>query len=156
MLAPVRWFERTPSRFYAYLLLLPLLTVPLTMGLALLLQTGPPALHIDPANGAYLHDPTWPVILAPGLLNLLPWLSRLRAGAQDRRTRFHALLAGALGALRLLTPFVVWVIATPSPETVACPNLQPCALDAALWATGLSVLLWLVTLLLWIITLARE
>ena len=153
MLAVVRWFERAPSRFYAYLLLLPLLTVPLTMGLALLLQTGPPALHINPANGEYLHDPMWPVILAPGLLNLLPWL---RGSAQDRRTRFHALRAGALGALRLLTPLIVWIIATPSPEMAACPNLQPCALDATLWATGLSTALWLLTLLCWITTLARE
>ena len=156
MLALVRWFERAPSRFYAYLLLLPLLTVPLTMGLALLLQTGPPVLHINPANGDYLRDPTWPVVLAPGLLNVLPWLTRLRSKARDWRTRFHTLLAGALGALRLLTPLVVWIAATPSPEMTACPNLQPCALDAALWATGLSTLLWLLTLLCWIITLARE
>lgn len=152
----VRWFERAPSRLYAYLLLLPLFTVPLTMGLALLLQTGPPVLHIDPANGEYLRDPTWPVILAPGLLNLLPWLLRFGSKALDWRTHFHALLSGALGALRLLTPLAVWMIAAPGPEMVACPNLQPCALDATLWATGLSVLLWLVTLLCWIITVARE
>ena len=152
----VRWFERAPSRLYAYLLLLPLLTAPLTMGLALLLQTGPPVLHINPANGEYLRDPTWPIILAPGLLNLLPWLAWPLSSGQNRRTRFHAIAAGALGALRLLTPLAVWVIAAPSPEMVACPNLQPCALDATLWATGLSVLLWLVTLLCWIISVARE
>lgn len=156
MLALVRWFERAPSRLYAYLLLLPLLTVPLTMGLALLLETGPPVLHINPANGAYLDDPTWPVILAPGLLNLLPWLLWFDSKELSWRIRFHALLSGALGALRLLTPLAVWVIAAPSPEMVACPNLQPCALDATLWASGLSVLLWLVTLLCWIISVARE
>ena len=152
----VCWFEREPSRLYAYLLLLPLLTVPLTMGLALLLQTGPPALHIDPANGEYLRDPMWPVILAPGLLNLLPWLLWFGGSALDWRARFHVIAAGALGVLRLLTPLAVWIIATPGPEMVACPNLQPCALNAALWATGLSVALWLVTLLCWITALARE
>jgi hypothetical protein len=152
----LRWLERAPSRFYGYLLLLPLLTVPLTIGLALLLQTGPPALHINPANGDYLRDPTWPVILAPGLLNLLPWLALLRAKALSRRARFHARLAGALGALRLLTPIIVWVLAAPDPEMVACPNLQPCALDAVSWAIGLSIALWAVTLLCWIATLARE
>lgn len=156
MPALVRWFERAPSRLYAYLLLLPLLTVPLTMGLALLLQTGPPVLHIDPANGAYLRDPLWPVILAPGLLNLLPWLVHLGSKGSDWRMRFHALAAGALGALRLLTPLVVWVVATPRPEMVVCPSLQPCALDATLWATGLSTALWFLTLLCWIITAARE
>ena len=152
----VRWLERAPSRLYGYLLLLPILTVPLTMGLALLLQTGPPALHINPANGDYLHDPTWPVILTPGLLNLLPWLALLRAKALSQRARFHARLAGALGLLRLLTPLVVWVIATPNAEMIACPNLQPCALDAFSWAIGLSIALWAITLLCWVITLARE
>ncbi len=150
------WFERAPSRWYGYLLLLPLVTVPLTMGLALWLQTGPPALHIDPADGRYLYDPMWPVVLTPGLLNLLPWLALLHRKALSRRGRFHARLAGALGALRLVIPFGVWVLATPGPEMTACPNLQPCALDAVLWATGLSAGLWLVTLVCWIVAVVGE
>jgi len=156
MLALLRWYERAPSRYYGYLLLLPLVTVPFTIALALLLQTGPPALHINPANGDYLHDPTWPVILAPGLLNLLPWLALLRAKALSPTLRFHARLAGALGTLRLLTPLLVWALVAPDPEQIACPNLQPCALDAVAWSTGLSIALWAVTLLCWIATFVQE
>ena len=156
MLLLIRWFERAPSRLYGYLLLLPLATVPLTVGLALLAQTGPPSLHIDPANGDYLNDPFWPRILAPGLLNLLPWLVLLLAGHESQRLRFHARLAGALGALRLLAPIIVWTLKAPPAAMIACPNLEPCGLDSLLWATGASLALWVITLLCWVIALARD
>jgi hypothetical protein len=153
MLLLTRWFERAPSRLYGYLLLLPLATVPLTFGLALLAQTGPPSLHINPANGDYLSDPFWPRILAPGLLNLLPWLGLL---STSPRLRFHARLAGALGALRLVAPIIVWTLRAPPAAMIACPNLEPCGLNSLLWATGVSLALWVVTLLFWVIALTRD
>jgi len=156
MLIVTRWFERAPSRFYAYLLLLPIVTVPFTMGLALVIQTGPPSLHIDVASGRYLSDPFWPVILAPGLLNLLPWLALLSASKQNRRLRFHARLAGILGALRLIAPIIVWTMKAPPSSTPACPNLDPCGLSALLWATGVSAALWVLTLFCWIIALVGD
>ncbi|HEY7348768.1 MAG TPA: hypothetical protein VH599_10675 [Ktedonobacterales bacterium] len=154
----IRLFARAPSRLYGYLLLLPLVTVPFTMGLALLIGTGPPSLHIDPANGRYLSDPLWPLILAPGLLNLLPWLI-LPSAREPRlrlRLRFHARLAGTLGALRLIAPIVVWTLTAPPASMTFCPNLEPCGMDALLWAIGVSVALWVVTLFCWIATLARD
>ncbi len=156
MLLLTRWFDRAPSRLYGYLLLLPLVTVPLTMGLALLVQTGPPSLHIDPANGDYLNDPFWPRILAPGLLNLLPWLALLPDSQGSPRLRFHARLAGTLGALRLVAPILVWTLKAPPAAMAACPNLEPCGLNSLLWATGTSLALWVVTLFCWIIALARD
>lgn len=156
MLLLTRVFERAPSRFYGYLLLLPIVTVPLTMGLALLIQTGPPSLHIDPANGRYLQDPLWAVILAPGLLNLLPWLALLPASKLSARPRFHARLAGALGALRLIAPIIVWTVKAPPASMTFCPNLEPCGLNALLWATGVSVALWVVTLFCWVIAVACD
>ncbi len=151
-----RWFERAPSRLYGYLLLLPIVTAPSTMGLALLTQTGPPSLHIDVASGRYLHDPFWPIILAPGLLNLLPWLVLLAASRGNARLRFHARLAGILGALRLIAPIIVWTLKAPPASMIACPNLDPCGLDALLWATGTSAALWALTLLCWVIALAGD
>ena len=148
------WFEGAPSRLYGYLLLLPIVTVPLTMGLALLIQTGPPLLHIDPASGRYLHDPFWLIILTPGLLNLLPWLAS--RSSPELRLRFHARLAGALGLLRLLAPIVVWTLTAPPASIPACPNLDPCGLNALMWATGVSSALWVVTLLCWLVALIRE
>ncbi|HEU5367088.1 MAG TPA: hypothetical protein VFU69_01435 [Ktedonobacterales bacterium] len=156
MLLLTRWFERAPSRLYGYLLLLPLATVPLTFGLALLVQTGPPSLHINPANGDYLSDPFWPRILAPGLLNLLPWLVLLLASQSSPRLRFHARLAGTLGALRLVAPIIVWTLAAPPVSMIDCPNLEPCGLNSLLWATGVSLALWVVTLFCWVIALARD
>ena len=156
MLAVVRWFERAPSRFYAYLLLLPIVTVPFTMGLALVTQTGPPSLHIDVASGRYLIDPFWPVILAPGLLNLLPWLALLSARERSKGLRFHARLAAILGTLRLIAPIIVWTMKAPPSSTPACPNLDPCGLSALLWATGVSAALWVLTLFCWIIALAGD
>ena len=152
----IRLFERTPSRLYGYLLLLPIVTVPFTMGLAFLIQTGPPLLHINPANGRYLHDPFWSLILAPGLLNLLPWLGMLSNNKLSARLRFHARLAGVLGALRLLAPIAIWTITAPPASMTSCPNLEPCGLGALLWATGISAALWVVTLLCWLVTLVRE
>src|SRR5579859_5623558 len=140
-----RWVERAPSRLYGYLLLLPILTVPFTMGLALLIQTGPPSLHIDPADGRYLSDPFWPIILAPGLVNLLPWLALLYGEKLSKRGRFHARLAGALGALRLIAPVIVWTVTAPPASMTACPNLEPCGMNALFWALGVSVALWVVT-----------
>ncbi len=150
-----RLFERAPSRLYGYLLLLPIVTVPLTMGLALLIQTGPPSLHIDPASGRYLDDPAWPLILAPGLLNLLPWLG-LSTSALSARLRFHTWLAGTLGALRLVAPIAIWTWKAPPASMTYCPNLEPCGLNALLWAIGVSAALWVITLLCWLITLVRE
>ena len=152
----IRLFEREPSRLYGYLLLLPIVTVPGTMGLAFLIQTGPPLLHIDPANGRYLHDPFWPLILAPGLLNLLPWLGLSSASKLSARLRFHTRLAGTLGALRLIAPIAIWAITAPPATMTACPNLEPCGFSALLWATGLSAALWVITLLCWLVTLVRE
>ena len=149
-----RWFERAPSRLYGYLLLLPIVTVPLTMGLALLIQTGPPSLHIDPSNGRYLQDHFWSLVLAPGLLNLLPWLAS--RASTNPRLRFHARLAGGLGALRLIAPIIVWTLKAPAPTMTSCPNLEPCGLDALVWATGVSLALWAVTFLCWIVALIRE
>lgn len=156
MLRVIRWFERAPSRCYAYLLLLPIVTVPFTMGLALVIQTGPPSLHIDVASGRYLSDPSWPLILAPGLLNLLPWLALLPASARSQSLRFHARLAGILGALRLIAPTIVWTLKAPPASVPTCPNLDPCGLSALLWATGVSAALWVLTLFCWIIALARD
>jgi hypothetical protein len=156
MLIMTRWFERAPSRFYAYLLLLPIVTVPFTMGLALVIQTGPPSLHIDVASGRYLSDPFWPVILAPGLLNLLPWLALLSPRERSKGLRFHARLAGVLGALRLIAPIIVWTMKTPPASVPACPNLDPCGLSALLWATGVSAALWVLTLFCWIIALVGD
>jgi hypothetical protein len=152
----IRLFEREPSRLYGYLLLLPIVTVPFTMGLAFLIQTGPPLLHIDPANGRYLRDPFWPFILAPGLLNLLPWLGLFSSSKLSARLRFHTRLAGMLGALRLLAPIAIWTITAPPATMTACPNLEPCGLNALLWATSISAALWAVTFLCWLVTLVRE
>ncbi|HLW02670.1 MAG TPA: hypothetical protein VKT82_28710 [Ktedonobacterales bacterium] len=152
----IRLFEHAPSRLYGYLLLLPIVTVPGTMGLAFLIQTGPPLLHIDPANGRYLHDPFWPLILAPGLLNLLPWLGIFSASTLSARLRFHARLSGGLGALRLLAPIIIWTVTAPPATMTACPNLEPCGLNALLWAIGFSAALWVVTLLCWLVILVRE
>lgn len=149
-------FEHAPSRLYGYLLLLPLVTVPLTIGLALLIQTGPPSLHIDAANGRYLSDPFWPIILVPGLLNLLPWLASLSASQGKTRLRFHARLAGGLGLLRLIAPIIVWTLKAPPASMTACPNLDPCGLNALLWAVGVSSALWAITLFCWIIAVAQE
>ncbi len=151
-----RWVDRAPSRLYGYLLLLPIVTVPVTMLLALLIQTGPPSLHIDPANGRYLSDPLWPVILAPGLLNLLPWLALLSGQQLSERARFHARLAGALGALRLIAPVVVWTLKAPPADMTVCPNLEPCGMNALLLALGVSAALWVATLGCWMAAVARE
>jgi hypothetical protein len=156
MLMLARWIERAPSRCYAYLLLLPIVTIPGTMGLALLLQTGPPSLHIDPANGRYLSDPLWPEVLAPGLLNLLPWLALLYGNKLSQRARFHARLAGVLGGLRLIAPIAVWTVKAPPPSMTFCPSLEPCGMNALLWALGVSAALWALTLLCWIAAVARE
>lgn len=156
MIAFTRWLEHAPSRLYGYLLLLPILTVPATMGLALWLQTGPPSLHIDPASGHYLHDPFWPIVLAPGLLNLLPWLLVFISGPSTPRLRFHARLAGALGAFRLLLPILVWLLKAPPAAMTSCPNLDPCGLGALVWATGVSLALWAFTFLCWLVVLVRE
>ena|ERR1051326_360987 len=149
------WIERAPSRLYGYLLL-PILTVPLTMGLALWLQTGPPSLHIDPATERYLADPFWPSVLAPGLLNLLPWLLLFLPGQPGQRLRFHARLAGALGTLRLIAPIIVWALKAPPASTTLCPSQDPCGLSALLWATGVSIALWVCTFLCWLVVLMRE
>ncbi len=150
-------FERAPSRLYGYLLLLPLVTVPATTLLALLTETGPPSLHIDPADGRYLEDPTWPLILAPGLLNLLPWLVLLSASkASSARLRFHSWLAGILGTLRLIAPVILWTINAPPDSMPFCPNLEPCGMNALLWAIGASAALWVLTLCCWLVALVRD
>ncbi len=151
-----RWFEHAPSRLYGYLLLLPIATVPATMGLALWLQTGPPSLHIDPATGRYLHDPFWPIVLAPGLLNIVPWLIIVLPGQTSAKLRFHARLAGALGAFRLLLPILIWQLKAPPATMTSCPNLDPCGLGALAWATGASLALWAFTFLCWLVVLVRE
>jgi hypothetical protein len=151
-----RLFEREPSRLYGYLLLVPIVTVPFTMALSLLIQTGPPSLHIDAANGRYLSDPLWPIILVPGLLNLLPWLVLLSASQGKTRLRFHARLAGVLGLLRLIAPIIVWTLKAPPASMTACPNLEPCGLNALLWATGVSSALWVITLFCWVVATAHE
>lgn len=156
MLLITKWFARAPSRLYGYLLLLPIATVPLTIGLALWFQTGPPSLHIDPANGRYLRDPFWPLLMAPGLLNLLPWLIAWAPGKPAAALRFHARLAGALGILRLLAPIIVWALKTPPATMPACPNLEPCGLNPLLWAIGVSSALWAITFLCWLVALVRE
>jgi hypothetical protein len=122
-----------------WLLLVPLITVPLTLrllgeleGCTALLQTPPPGYRCS-APAALLS-------LAPGLLNLLPalWLR-----SHDRRVRSAALLATALGVIRLVVPAVMYLAQGANVWIVYgitwLPNPNSTLVSLGLWIVSLCV-----------------
>jgi hypothetical protein len=127
-----------------WLLLVPLITVPLTLrllggleGCTALLHTPPPGYRCS-TQAALLS-------LAPGLLNLLPalWLR-----SRDPSVRSAALLATALGAIRLAAPALMYLAQGTEVRIVNgivwLPNPNSTLVSLGLWIVSLCAVAGLV------------
>jgi hypothetical protein len=125
------------------IVLAPLLTVPLTQGATQsLVNTDACAnIQLDFIGGSASCQTTSLVIaLAPGLINLAPLLWGL---SKDLRTRKVALLAGILGAVRLVMPAAALLASGPTSK-ISWGFLQAYPNDQGV--VGASIFLWLVSL----------
>ncbi|MBI4496420.1 MAG: hypothetical protein HY689_00755 [Chloroflexi bacterium] len=113
---------------FLWVLAVPAVTVPLH--LSLLVQALPSCVLLDAGLGC--PAPLVLLSLAPGLLNLVPFLwSR----APQQRTRTAALVAGTLGLLRLVTP-VLLALVSGATVTVALHDLPGDGPNSALRLAG--------------------
>lgn len=139
---------------FLWILLIPILTVPLTWFLrdAVLYHSG--LCSVTPSFfGAYATCSTgaYLLILSPGLLNLLPlWWLR----SSHRKLKVAALWATVLGALRLIVPAAA-VIASPDGNQVSGGGLYgPSEFQLAIFA--ISLLLWALTFpVMWAVARSR-
>lgn len=140
---------------FVWLVLIPVLTVPLTQALAgQILQSSQCSIAYV---GSFEEAERWlcpdrPVLLSllPGLLNLGPFVWLVLPG--DDIMRRNAVVAGSLGAARLLVPVLGVLLTGPSPgRTILVSSLVFVYPNGDyLPVVGISVLLWIISVVTWI------
>lgn len=146
---------------FVWLVLIPVLTVPLTVVLAgQILQSSQCTITFV---GSFAEPeralcPDRPVLMSllPGLLDLGPFAWLVLPG--DDIMRRNAVVAGSLGALRLLVPVLGILLTGPSPgRTVLVSGLVFVYPNSDfLPVVGISVLLWIISVVTWIWRAAVE
>jgi hypothetical protein len=133
----MRWRRDHAAWPWAWVLLIPFLTVPTTLILwqgwlvpQCRVAPGPaPSPYTCPGNGVAM-------ALLPGLLNLVPftWIV-----CEARSTRLAALLAGGLGAIRWLVPTVLHGATQPSVTIHPIDALLQILVNLGLWVLTLCL-----------------
>lgn len=140
---------------FIWLVLIPLLTVPLTIMLAgQVLQSSQCTItfvgSFEEPERALCTDRPVLMSLLPGLLNLGPIVWLVLPG--DDIMRRNAIVAGSLGAVRLLVPMLGVLTTGPSPgRTVLVSGLVFVYPNSDyLPVVGVSILLWIICVVTWI------